>query len=88
MIRKLAFHEISQKLPFQGNSLKLQLADYQLTAIFFYASAQNRQTNLSIPVEQNPYSNFRTFRQNGVLFLSTQVKRFFQGVDDSMLIQS
>ena len=36
MIRKLAFHEISQKLPFQGNSLKLQLADYQPTAIFFF----------------------------------------------------
>lgn len=36
MIRKLAFHEISQKLPFQGNKVKLQLADYQLTAIFFY----------------------------------------------------
>mgnify|MGYP001660710916 FL=1 len=46
------------------------------------------KTNLSIPVEKNPYSNFRTFRQNGVLFLSAQVKRIFQGVDDSMLIQS
>lgn len=46
------------------------------------------KTNLGIPVEQNPYSNFRTFRQNGVLFLSAQVKRIFQGVDDSMLIQS
>lgn len=46
------------------------------------------KTNLSIPVEQNPYSNFRTFRQNGVLFLSAQVKRIVQGVDDSMLIQS
>ena len=31
----MTFHEISQKLPFQGNSLKLQLADYQLAAIFF-----------------------------------------------------
>lgn len=46
------------------------------------------KTNLSLPVEQNPYSNFRTFRQNGVLFLSAQVKRNFQGVDDAMLIQS
>lgn len=46
------------------------------------------KTNLSIPVEQNPYSNFRTFRLNGVLFLSAQVKRIFQGVDDSLLIQS
>lgn len=33
--------------------------------------------NLGIPVEQNPYSNFRTFRQNGVLFRSAQVERIF-----------
>ena len=38
MIRKLAFHEISQKLPFQGNKKK-ELNHYDLA--LFFASAPN-----------------------------------------------
>lgn len=37
MIRKLAFHEISQKLPFQGNKKELNHYDLAL----FFAPAQN-----------------------------------------------
>lgn len=40
MIRKLAFHEISQKLPFQGNKKELNHNDLAL----FFASVTVQRT--------------------------------------------
>lgn len=48
----MRFHEASEKLSFQGNKVKLQLADYQLTAIFFCQIRTTfAQQNLKIPLK-------------------------------------
>jgi hypothetical protein len=69
MIRKLAFHEISQKLPFQGNKVKLQLADNQVAAILFcHICTTFAQQNYKIPFKIHRHSPSFTTAERFCIF--------------------